>query len=383
MQSYLISLMTLSISLFAVSALIVRPHRTQAHIFLCLVLLSNAISYVWLVARGVGVPIIPLYRLDALEFLSGYLMLPALWFYAKALTSGAPVTWRRGYFWHAVPLSLAALMVSILQIVPHDARLRLIDGPVPLNNLEFVAGFLLEADAFIFPVLLLGYVLAIVRRLSQHRSRLKDLYASTESRELTWINWMMVLFAIDWGISVSSEISDMFWGVFFYGPPLEEGLDLATIWILALWGLRQRPPLAAEDSGLGANAGEPKYGRSALSEDIRTTISEKVETAMAKDQLYLDPNLSLVKLARHIATPPNQVSQTLNAAMGPTFFDYVNGHRVRAVLPRIRKGSETVIAIAYDAGFNSRSAFYDAFKRETGVTPSAYRSGQGETASPG
>ena len=65
MQSYLISLVTLSISLFAVSALIVRPHRTQAHIFLSLVLLANAISYVWLVARGVGMPIVPLYRLDA------------------------------------------------------------------------------------------------------------------------------------------------------------------------------------------------------------------------------------------------------------------------------------------------------------------------------
>ena len=226
-------------------------------------------------------------------------------------------------------------------------------------------------------------MLAIVRRLSHHRSRLKDLYASTESRELIWINWMMVLFAFDWGLSVTSEVADMVWDTYFYGPPLEEILDLVTIWILALWGLRQRPPLAMEDSGLGSNAGEPKYGRSALSEDIRVTISEKVEKAMAKDQLYLDPNLSLVKLARHIATPPNQVSQTLNAAMGRTFFDYVNGHRVRAVLPRIRKGGETVIAIAYDAGFNSRSAFYDAFKRETGVTPSAYRSGQGETASPG
>ena len=60
--------------------------------------------------------------------------------------------------------------------------------------------------------------------------------------------------------------------------------------------------------------------------------------------------------------------------MGQSFFDYVNGWRIEEAKPLIRNGEQTVLAIAYEVGFNSRSSFYAAFKKQTGVTPSAYKS---------
>jgi AraC-like DNA-binding protein len=94
---------------------------------------------------------------------------------------------------------------------------------------------------------------------------------------------------------------------------------------------------------------------------------------MQDDRLYLDPNLSLTKLARHVRVASNHVSQTLNEALEETFFDYVNRWRIEAALPHIAEGKETVLTIALDVGFNTRSTFYTAFKRVTGMTPRAYR----------
>ena len=94
---------------------------------------------------------------------------------------------------------------------------------------------------------------------------------------------------------------------------------------------------------------------------------------MKSDQLFLDPALSLHKLARHVAISPSYVSQTLNETIGKSFFDYVNQMRVEYAKPLIIEGKETVLAISLRAGFNTRSSFYKAFKLETGQTPRAFR----------
>ena len=116
-----------------------------------------------------------------------------------------------------------------------------------------------------------------------------------------------------------------------------------------------------------------KYARSALTDDQADKLASRIEKAMKKDTLYLDPNLSLQKLSTHIGALPNQVSQTLNQNLGATFFDYVARWRIEASKPLITAGEASVLAVALDVGFNSRSTFYKAFNRETGMTPKGYR----------
>ncbi|MCH2168635.1 MAG: helix-turn-helix transcriptional regulator [Oceanicola sp.] len=67
------------------------------------------------------------------------------------------------------------------------------------------------------------------------------------------------------------------------------------------------------------------------------------------------------------------MSQTLNQEIGASFFDYVARWRIEASKPLIMAGQESVLAVALDVGFNSRSTFYKAFNRETGMTPKSYR----------
>ena len=94
---------------------------------------------------------------------------------------------------------------------------------------------------------------------------------------------------------------------------------------------------------------------------------------MSKETLYLDPNLSLQKLANHLAISPNYISQTLNETLCTNFFDFINKWRIEAAKPKILANKDSVLTIALEVGFNARSSFYKAFKQETGQTPSEFR----------
>jgi AraC-like DNA-binding protein len=69
----------------------------------------------------------------------------------------------------------------------------------------------------------------------------------------------------------------------------------------------------------------------------------------------------------------NMVSQTLNERLGSSFFDYVAHWRIEAAKPLICAGKSSILNIAMDVGFNSKSTFYKMFKKETGMTPKAFR----------
>jgi AraC-like DNA-binding protein len=55
------------------------------------------------------------------------------------------------------------------------------------------------------------------------------------------------------------------------------------------------------------------------------------------------------------------------------FFEYVNDRRIRDAIPRLIEGEDPIMSVAYDVGFNSRSAFYKAFRSTTGQTPTEFR----------
>ncbi|RUO48048.1 helix-turn-helix transcriptional regulator [Pseudidiomarina donghaiensis] len=82
---------------------------------------------------------------------------------------------------------------------------------------------------------------------------------------------------------------------------------------------------------------------------------------------------SLVKLAKHVAEPPQYISQTLSQYLETTFFDFINRARIDNACQLLATTNHSVLDIAYATGFNSRSAFYKAFKNYLNQTPSEYR----------
>lgn len=96
---------------------------------------------------------------------------------------------------------------------------------------------------------------------------------------------------------------------------------------------------------------------------------------MENEQAYLSPELNLRELAARIDLHPNKLSWLLNETLGQNFNEYINTWRLnafqqKAVLPEF--SHYTILGLAYDCGFNSKSVFNDFFKKSTGQTPSAW-----------
>ena len=97
---------------------------------------------------------------------------------------------------------------------------------------------------------------------------------------------------------------------------------------------------------------------------------------MDTEKPYLNGKLSLKQVATDLEISTNYLSQVINENMDMNFFDFVNGYRVEMVKEMIKDPSTknfTLLAIAYDCGFNSKSSFNSIFKKHTGVTPSQFQ----------
>jgi AraC-like DNA-binding protein len=117
-----------------------------------------------------------------------------------------------------------------------------------------------------------------------------------------------------------------------------------------------------------------KYARSSLDAPVRQRIRGKIEAALAEQALYRDSLLNLRSFSRAINEKSHYVSQVINQDLGTTFYGLVSRHRIAEARQILREFPErTVLEIALTVGFNSKSTFNTAFRKETGLTPTAFR----------
>ena len=132
----------------------------------------------------------------------------------------------------------------------------------------------------------------------------------------------------------------------------------------------------ADSRRAGLTASGRRYAKSGLSEDAMARLLSALADAMEKDKVFLDPELSLPKLASELGCSVNHLSQAINAGHSMSFFDYINQFRVAEAARLLRQKHcqfPAILDIALSVGFNSTSTFYTAFKKTTGQTPARYR----------
>ncbi|WP_086933447.1 helix-turn-helix domain-containing protein [Agarilytica rhodophyticola] len=300
---------------------------------------------------------------------------PLFWLYVRGLTSEDKVNWRRQDYAHFTPALLGLITFVLVTVMPNEERLGLFSSERDRNSMWQTLLFLLLVGLYIVTnIQACCYIIATSRRLVKYRTRLMDLFASTAHLELRWISSLILLLMVYGLFILSFMLIKLFSDISISDEPLASILNMILIWTIALWGLRQQPELAEEIAQIDKSSNtSAKYEKSALSDDHIDRIASKIESAMQSEALYRDPDLSLRLLSDQINVMPNYVSQALNSKLGQTFFDYINGWRVKEAMKLLTESDDTVINISLAAGFNSRSSFYTAFKKITGKTPSAYR----------
>ncbi len=114
-----------------------------------------------------------------------------------------------------------------------------------------------------------------------------------------------------------------------------------------------------------------KYESSKLSENEKKQIFQRILQYMENDKPYLDPDASLAAFSKALNIPPGQISQVINEMFNQNFRDVLNSYRIERAKSLIlnESNNNTILSIAFEVGFNSKSTFNAAFKKHTGFTP--------------
>ncbi|MFD2916218.1 helix-turn-helix domain-containing protein [Psychroserpens luteus] len=107
----------------------------------------------------------------------------------------------------------------------------------------------------------------------------------------------------------------------------------------------------------------------------QSLIAQKINRALDKE-LYTNPNITLALFASEIDSSPKELSKYINEIHQKNFSEFLNFHRIEKVkqlLASPEANKFTLVTLAEDAGFSSKSSFNSSFKKVVGMTPSAYK----------
>lgn len=157
------------------------------------------------------------------------------------------------------------------------------------------------------------------------------------------------------------------------GDPFIEIIKTILIYFISFNVLRSSNMLHPEIQTIE----KEKYANSSLRDADKTLLLQKITNLMEVEKPYLNNLFSLSELAKRLNATPHHVSQVLNETRNQTFFEFLAEYRINAAKELLRHADYQnlkIEEIAEQVGYNSKSAFNTAFKRITGVTPSAFRS---------
>ncbi len=99
----------------------------------------------------------------------------------------------------------------------------------------------------------------------------------------------------------------------------------------------------------------------------------ELKKVLETSRFYQDENLSLVKLSNYLNIKSIELTEIIKHSEFDNFYDLINTYRIESIKKELITSTEQIMVIAYDNGFNSKSAFNRIFKDKTGQTPSVYR----------
>lgn len=94
-----------------------------------------------------------------------------------------------------------------------------------------------------------------------------------------------------------------------------------------------------------------------------------------KEQPYLDSELNIETLSQELNVSSDYLKQIINQKASSNFFEFINTYRLRELKKRVmdrENNDTTLLSLAFESGFSSKSSFYKTFKELTGITPSQY-----------
>ena len=285
--------------------------------------------------------------------------------YVRSLTETSPRLRRRDLL-HFAPAALC-----VLYLVPYY----LSDADYKLSVQQTTEGlsWYYARTALAIP-LALAYVLLAGRRVVRYFREARR--GATDRHAAVQLKFLVCSVSALWLVALLRLALDLYDQSFHAYTNVVLPLG-ATVFVygLAFLALREPQGLAGVE---GEKAGAParKYERSALTPERADAFLKRLLDVMETEKPYTDGGLTLPRLAARLSVSTHHLSQVINERLGQIFNDFVNSQRVEEAKRRMADPAAehySLLAIAEEVGFNSKSSFNTAFKKQTGMTPSEFR----------
>ena len=226
-----------------------------------------------------------------------------------------------------------------------------------------------EIDVLVFRFLYIVhfavYTYLIFKDLKIYNKTLKDGYSSIESRQLNWILYL--------GLSILSTmiVHTVFIGKIFLINSLFNIWETLIIMFLAFIGFTH--PLIFSDQEFIKQL--IRIDKPVLPIDRQKQYLKLIINYVESKKIFLDSQLNLNKFSKDLGIPVSYCSNVINSQLKKNFFDFINYYRIEEAKSRLveKGGNESILNIAFEVGFNSKSSFNSVFKKFVKKTPSQYR----------
>ena len=354
----------ISIALFISALLLVKKNKSKSDYFLLVWMLVNAahLSFHYLFysdtlydypqVLGIQLPF-PLFQ--------GVL----LYFYVSSVTDQEP---KKNWYYalHLIPAVLAYLYLIKFFTLPTADKIEVFKMKGGEDHALFMS--LLQLGVFISGII---YVVWCSWLLIRHKRNIKSQFSDIEEISLSWLQFLVYGLGIVWALVIFTQSESLIY----------QAVAVFVI-LIGFFGVQQKNifnELVVNTESIQVESEETeikeKYQSSGLKDENSSIQFQELTKLMQEEELYKNASLSLGDLAKRLDLHPNYLSQIINDKGGKSFYDFVNHYRVdefKRLIENKDNEKYTLMTLAFDCGFNSKSSFNRYFKKMTGQTPSQY-----------
>ncbi|MFP3834019.1 helix-turn-helix domain-containing protein [Chryseobacterium sp. SIMBA_028] len=277
--------------------------------------------------------------------------------------------------------------LSVLFYTNPSFRFKITDFKFLLLPAAFLACLILVRLGYKNPFESLAVILILVQALfytglsyitiRKHQRKIQQFSSNTEGIDLNWLEYIiLVLFAVN--------IIYVIYNLFYDPKSLNFFINtvfLLVIYCVGYYSLKEKEIYPLEEKqreeliSINEDSDSEDLKRKLISDEELLKIKTQLERIMNTQKPYLDSELNLIKLAEMLSVSTHHLSYVINTGFGKNFFQYINEFRVEYAKKLLKEADSklSILGIAYESGFNSKTSFNTTFKKLTGQTPSEFK----------